>query len=204
MKTISIIFAGICWFVIFSPWTREAVPFWPSMMGVTAVLTAIALISERHRLTEFLDIRFRDAVTGILSAILLYGIFFLVYLIVSGWFPALHRQVTSVYSTAAGRSSCLTAIVLLFWLGPAEEIFWRFFIQHRIRSRIGACDSLLITALLYSAVHLPSGNLMLVAAAVFCGVYWGLIYLYTRSIWAVIISHAVWDVVIFVAAPLLF
>jgi membrane protease YdiL (CAAX protease family) len=43
---------------------------------------------------------------------------------------------------------------------------------------------------------------MLLAAAGSCGVFWGAMFWRFRSIWPALISHAVWDVVIFVLLPI--
>ena len=44
---------------------------------------------------------------------------------------------------------------------------------------------------------------MLVMAALVAGVVWGGLYrLYPRRMWAIIVSHAVWDVAVFVWFPI--
>ncbi len=43
---------------------------------------------------------------------------------------------------------------------------------------------------------------MLFMAAAICGLYWGLVFYTTRSLWPGIISHAVWDVFVFLVAPI--
>jgi membrane protease YdiL (CAAX protease family) len=58
-----------------------------------------------------------------------------------------------------------------------------------------------LTALLYTAVHLAGGNIMLVLAAALCGVFWGWLYLRFRSPLLNIISHTLWDLLVFVVLP---
>ena len=58
-----------------------------------------------------------------------------------------------------------------------------------------------LTALLYTAVHLSSGNIMLVLAAAVCGVFWGWLYLRFRSPILNIVSHTLWDLAVFVVFP---
>ena len=45
-------------------------------------------------------------------------------------------------------------------------------------------------------------NFMLLVAAAICGLFWGLIYQRERSLVPVIISHSLWDLIIFVLYPL--
>jgi membrane protease YdiL (CAAX protease family) len=88
------------------------------------------------------------------------------------------------------------------WIGPAEEIFWRGLVQQRLETRLGRWGALATASILYAAVHAWSMNLMLVAAALLCGLAWGFLFARTRNLWPCIISHAIWDVAIFVAFPL--
>ncbi len=55
--------------------------------------------------------------------------------------------------------------------------------------------------MLYTAVHLASGNIMLVLAAAVCGVFWGWLYLRYRSPVLNIVSHTLWDLAVFVVFP---
>jgi membrane protease YdiL (CAAX protease family) len=61
---------------------------------------------------------------------------------------------------------------------------------------------LVIAAAIYTLVHVWSFNLMLIAAAGLCGAFWGLLFAVTGNVWPCIISHAVWDVVIFILLPI--
>jgi membrane protease YdiL (CAAX protease family) len=43
---------------------------------------------------------------------------------------------------------------------------------------------------------------MLIGAAAVCGLFWGLLYQWRKNIFTVIVSHAVWDVVVMVLFPI--
>jgi hypothetical protein len=59
-----------------------------------------------------------------------------------------------------------------------------------------------LTTACYTAVHLPSGNFMLIMAAMVCGIVWGGLYwLMPNRLPAIIISHALWDAAAFVWFP---
>jgi membrane protease YdiL (CAAX protease family) len=110
-------------------------------------------------------------------------------------------QVAAVYENKAQASPWLIAVLLLFIIGPAEEIFWRGFVQRRFVSRWGRWGGLLAATAAYTLVHIWAANLMLLLAAMAGGLFWGYIYLRTDSLAPVIISHAVWDVLIFILLP---
>jgi membrane protease YdiL (CAAX protease family) len=52
-------------------------------------------------------------------------------------------------------------------------------------------------------VHVWSFNLMLMLAATLCGIFWGLVYLRFGRVWPGLISHALWDCLIFAVIPLM-
>ena len=94
-------------------------------------------------------------------------------------------------------------LLLLFIIGPGEEIYWRGFIQNTLSKKMGETKGYIISVLLYAGVHIITGNIMLVIAALVCGIYWGWLYKKEKSLLPVIISHAIWDLTIFVIFPLM-
>jgi membrane protease YdiL (CAAX protease family) len=93
-------------------------------------------------------------------------------------------------------------VLLFFVMGPAEEIYWHGFVQRRLGLRLGAVYGVLLTTVVYAAVHVSAFNFMLVVAAGICGLFWGLLYQKEKSLIPVIISHSLWDVIIFILFPL--
>ncbi|MBU2468200.1 MAG: CPBP family intramembrane metalloprotease, partial [Proteobacteria bacterium] len=55
---------------------------------------------------------------------------------------------------------------------------------------------------IYTLVHLPSLNFMLMGAAAVAGAFWGLLYWRMGRIPPVIISHALWTTAAFVLLPI--
>jgi hypothetical protein len=99
-------------------------------------------------------------------------------------------------------SPTLLALLLLFVIGPAEEIFWRGYVQRTISNFRSPFFAFLVTTMCYTFIHLPSGNFMLIMAAMVCGIVWGgLYYLMPNRLSAIIISHALWDAAAFVWLP---
>jgi len=145
----------------------------------------------------------RHILIGIFSAIGLYLIFYLGNIITGYLFPFKDSQVLSVYSNRSNGNLIWIGLLLLFVIGPGEEIYWRGFIQNTLSKKMGETKGYVISVLLYAGVHIITGNVMLVIAALVCGIYWGWLYKREKSLLPVIMSHAIWDLTIFVILPLM-
>jgi membrane protease YdiL (CAAX protease family) len=196
------IVAGIFWFWMFSPWTKGFFSFWPVMCLATGILAGSAMVIDgksvfrsNHKLTF-------DIAIGLISAVGLYAIFFIGKHLSEFILPFAGGQIGRVYETRAQGNLWIVGTLLLFWIGPAEEIFWRGFVQRRLGQRYGLIVAFAQTLVIYTLVHIWSFNLMLLAAAFICGFVWGSMYWIFGSIRPGLISHAVWDVLIFVLFPL--
>ncbi|NLW07177.1 MAG: CPBP family intramembrane metalloprotease [Clostridia bacterium] len=189
--------AFVMWYFIFG---LQLFNFWVSMAVAAALLTAVALWQQGAPLSRK-ELNKQALVLGLLSALVLYLIF-VVGNILSGWiFSFAGEQVASVYENKAQASPWLIAFLLLFIIGPAEEIFWRGFVQRRFVARWGDWSGLLAATAAYTLVHIWAANLMLLLAAMVGGLFWGYLYQRSGSLAPVIISHAVWDVLIFILLP---
>ena len=167
-----------------------------------SLLVVMALYAKRD-LLHLEKIKLRHIVIGIVSAVVLYFVFYFGNILAGYLFPFKNAQVLSVYSNKSQGSPLMIGTLLLFLIGPGEEIFWRGFIQKSLSLRIGEIKGYLLATLLYSGVHIATGNFMLIIAALVSGAYWGFIYKKEKSLVPVIISHALWDLTIFVLFPLM-
>lgn len=195
----SLIIAAILWFVIF---VLKPFNFWIEMCVSILILVILALFSEKN-LISFRDIKLRYILIGIISAIILYFVFYAGNIISGYLFPFKDAQISSVYSNRAQGSSLFIGVLLLFIIGPGEEIYWRGFIQKNLAKKFGENKGYIVAALLYAGVHIITFNFMLVIAALVCGIYWGWIYKKEKSLVPIIISHAIWDFTVFVLFPLM-
>ncbi len=194
--------ANLFWFLLFSPSIKGFGNFWTTMAIAAGILTAIGIIIQKHRLPLLFTFKIQHIGAGIASALLLYGIFFAGNKLSTSLFAFAHSQIAAVYTTKTGNSPALIGALLFFWIGPAEEIFWRGFIQQRLSGRLGGTAGYITTSFLYAAVHIYSLNLMLITAALICGFFWGALFRKYNSLWPGIISHALWDVLIFIIVPI--
>jgi membrane protease YdiL (CAAX protease family) len=93
---------------------------------------------------------------------------------------------------------------MLFIIGPAEEIFWRAYLQKNLSSRWNPNIGFVVTTILYSIVHLSKFNFMLIMAAMVAGFVCGLAYrLFPEKLGAIILSHALWDCAVFIWFPIM-
>jgi hypothetical protein len=92
--------------------------------------------------------------------------------------------------------------VLLLVTSPGEELFWRGYVQRVAAQRWGNTRGFVVGTLLYGAVHLASGNFMLVMAALVAGAFWCALYSWRGNLTACVVSHALWTVGVFLVFPI--
>ena len=89
---------------------------------------------------------------------------------------------------------------MAFVIGPGEEIFWRGYVQRTLAKR-SASRGLVLSVAAYGLVHLASGSVTLIGAALVCGLFWGWLYQRFESIWLNVLSHVLWDIAVFLVWP---
>ena len=184
--------AALLWFYMFSPWTCGWPNFWIVMSFSAVILTTLGLTFTTDR-KELLKIE---------------RPIFWIGDKVSAWMFAFARpEVDSVYAMKEGLPAWLIAVLLLCLIGPAEELFWRGYVQRTMCRIFGGKRpedyAFIFTAVIYALVHIWSFNFMLVMAALVAGLVWGLIYrLRQQALPALIVSHALWDALVFVLLPI--
>jgi uncharacterized protein len=186
-----IVLAFALWYFAFQ---TEVWNFWVRLSLAAALLATIALILTPDR-WELFRARPRDIAIGVASALLLYGIFWVGKQLALAILPFAADQIQSVYAKRGQLDLLSIGLLLFFLLGPSEEIFWRGFVQCRL--------GLPATTALYALVHIWTLNLILIIAAGVAGLLWGWLYQREQNLITVIVSHALWDVSIFVLFPLL-
>ncbi|MCU9612289.1 CPBP family intramembrane metalloprotease [Caldibacillus lycopersici] len=140
---------------------------------------------------------------GILSGLLLYGLFWLGNAIINGLnLSYFENQVQSLYKHFSP-DLIWHYIVLVLVIIPAEEFFWRGFIQKRFLANTNFWTSILASAILYASVYIFSGYPILIVAALISGIVWGILYAWKRSLPLVVMSHLTFDLMIFLFLPLI-
>lgn len=197
--TFTLVASAFLWYLMF---VVKPFNFWIQMSGSILLLILMAFFADRD---IFLlgKIKDRHIFIGIVSAIVLYGVFYVGNIISGSLFPFKDAQIASVYSNKSNGNLTLIGLLLFFVIGPGEEIYWRGYIQNTLGKRFGENKGYTFSVLLYTAVHVVTGNFMLIIAALVCGLFWGWLYKKENSLIPVIISHAIWDLTIFVLFPLM-
>jgi membrane protease YdiL (CAAX protease family) len=179
--------------------------FWIEML-IAASFLAIISIYINHRAGAEINYRlyfFKPSyvLAGIISAAILYGVFFAGDRLSALLFDFAGKQISGIYGNKTLLDSYIIALLLFFIIGPAEEIFWRGFVQDSFAHQFGENSGWILASAVYASVHIVALNFMLFAAALICGLFWGYMFKHYKTLWPGIISHALWDVTIFVLLP---
>ena len=195
--------AALLWFLMFNPWLTLPLDFWTMMTLSGCILLMMALLIDPRWFAD-IEISWKGFFTGIALALVLWGIFWVGDKVATWMFPFARPQVDTIYSMKESQSEWVIGLLLLFIIGPAEEIFWRGFIQRSLSKRFTANVGFVATLLVYGLVHLWKFNFMLIMAAMVAGVIWGLAYrFFPKRLGAIIISHALWDCAVFIWFPIM-
>lgn len=203
---LSLLVAALLWFIMFSPLTSPNINFWLCMTASALILACLSFAFGGKECigTESGLPGSKTAIVllGILIAAGLWGVFWVGDKVSQLLFSFSRAQVNLIYNIKGDTSPTLIALLLLLIIGPAEEIFWRGYVQRTLSKLRSPLFAFLITTAIYTLVHLPSGNFMLIMAALVCGNAWGGLYwLMPNNLRAIIISHALWDAAAFVWLP---
>ena len=199
----TIILAAVLWTVMFSPWTAPHVNFWWMMTGSACTLSICATLFvpgwwKRVHFTP------ANILWGVAITVALWGVFWVGDKLLQLMFDFARPQVDTIYGMKEGESPWLLTALMLFLIGPAEEILWRGYVQESLSKKWNANLGFVVTTLIYALVHAGSFNFMLIMAALVAGAAWGLLYrLFPKYFAAIIISHALWDVAVFIWFPIM-
>ncbi len=178
--------------------------WWWMAANLLVLLTVVQFVDAPWRQALVADFRnhpARKAAAGILSALVLYGVFWLGNKFSCFLFPGAAHDIAAVYGYRGQASALRIALLMLLVIGPGEELFWRGFLQRHLARRLDGRRGWLLATGVYTAIHLVSGNPMLVLAAGVCGLFWGWVYWKQRSMLLNIASHTLWDIGVFLLFP---
>ncbi len=169
------------------------------MTGTGIALGGLSLTTQpKLRRTK---IGLKEIILGLGSAAALYGIFHVGDRISRQIVPNGGKQIQDIYALKRIRPKKELMLRLGFIIGPAEEFFWRGFLQDGLMKKFGRVWGSLMAIVAYGGVHLASGNFTLVGAATVAGAFWGGLYALGFPLGALIVSHIAWDNIIFLIAP---
>jgi uncharacterized protein len=178
--------------------------FWRQLAGTAVVLTALSAPYLHSVFQPRAVLRWGylvpAVVLGMVSAAMLYGVFVAGKAVLVWLHAGTGDAIRAVYTLDQTVSGWRVAMLLLLVIGPAEEIFWRGYIQRRLTEAYG-WRGVAIAAGAYTAAHLSAANPVLILAAAVCGTFWGIQYYYSKNLLLNIVSHALWTTTAFVWLP---
>ncbi len=180
--------------------------FWGCLSGSVIILCTLAVAAEYDGMRAAMQSghahhALKTLVIGVLSALILYAIFYAGNLAARQLLPFGAAEIEAVYRQGLRTPRWIVALLLLILVGPGEEFFWRGYVQRRLTAHYGRTGTLL-AVFAYTGVHAATGNLTLILAAFVCGAFWAALYRRYNSVWINIVSHGVWAVAIFVWFPM--
>ena len=200
---VGICMAAVLWTIMFSPWTAPHVNFWVMMTCSGITLTAYSTWASPGW-WKGIRLGISDIVLGVALAAALWGIFWIGEFLSTRMFDFARPQVDMIYGMKDGENPWILTGLMLLIIGPAEEIFWRGFIQKHLSEKWNADRGFIITTLVYSLVLISKFNFMLIMAAAVAGFIWGLANrFFPERLGAIIISHAIWDCAVFIWFPIM-
>jgi len=139
---------------------------------------------------------------GLVSAAVLYLIFVGAKAVITVVLPFAPEQIGEIYRKGQGTPLWAMAALSFLVTGPAEELFWRGYLQRQLMDHFGQWQGWLMGTALYTGVHFWSFNLTLVGSAMVAGAFWGAMYWRYNSLAPVIVCHSMWSVAAFALLPM--
>jgi CAAX protease family protein len=173
--------------------------FWQRMTltGLSLGTYALAISPSARRVR----IGPKEVALGLASASVLYATFQAGDRFARRFVPGGDAQIRDIYELRTLRPRGEIATRLVTVIGPAEELFWRGMVQAAFMRWLGRWRGAAAGAAAYGGVHLVTGNFTLFGAAGIAGAHWAALYAAGMPLGALIVSHAAWDVWIFLLQP---
>jgi len=173
--------------------------FWQRMTltGLSLGSFALAVSPPARRVR----IGLKEVTMGLASASVLYATFQAGDRFARRVVPGGEAQIRDIYTLRTLRPRGEIAGRLVAVIGPAEELFWRGMVQAAFMRWLGRWRGAAAGAAAYGGVHLVTGNFTLFGAAGIAGAHWSALYAAGMPLGALIVSHAAWDVWIFLLQP---
>jgi membrane protease YdiL (CAAX protease family) len=172
--------------------------FWTRMTATGAVLGTTALLADR-------SLRRRPAIAdlpvGLGIAAGLYAVFRVGDRVARTVMPSGDDDIGDVYELRALRPTPELVARLATVIAPAEELYWRGLVQNAAAERLGPWRGAAVATACYAGAHLATGNPTLIAAAGVAGAGWSALAAAGVSMPALVLSHVVWDIWIFLVQP---
>ncbi len=179
--------------------------FWFWMSSNLILILGVVFLVDKENLrllkSDLLKSPVKKILMGFGFALLLFVVFYIGNFVIRFILEAAGEGIEGVYAFKQEAPGWRIALLMLLIIGPGEELFWRGFLQRRLQLHFNPTSGFLFATALYTAVHIFTGNFVLLLAALTCGLFWGWLYKKFNSMIINIVSHTIWDILVFVIFP---
>lgn len=165
---------------------------WWRMLAANAILTPLCLFAVPLPWRALWRPSARALLAGVAAAGLLLVAGWLMSQVLFALAPGTRAQVEGVYAWV-GLLPAWAAALLLPAIAAGEEVVWRGAVAFAVAGRAGPWWGCAAAALAFAAAHVSLGVPTLVVAAAGAGLFWAWLGLKTRSLFAVLVCHVLWD-----------
>ena len=177
---------AIAWWLIAS----RGRDLWRLMPPVLVAMAVAAWIAHPPRLA--VDVGVGEALAvGIGAGLLLYVATRLFVTVAIRWEP-FARATRAIYGEARPIPLALAIGLSVLVMVPAEEVFWRGFVQAELGAAWGPAWAAATTWALFVAVNVPSRSLPIVLGAAVGGAVWAALGWWSGGMLASLASHILW------------
>ena len=163
---------------------------WRLMPPVLVAMAVAAWIVHPPRLA--VDVGVGEALAvGIGAGLLLYVATRLFVTVAIRWEP-FARATRAIYGEAGPIPLALAVGLSVLVMVPAEEVFWRGFVQAELGAAWEPAWAAVITWALFVAVNVPSRSLPIVLGAAVGGAVWAALGWWSGGMLASLASHILW------------
>lgn len=116
--------------------------------------------------------------------------------------PSIAEEVNGLYADLRQPPGPVLGVPLLLLAVAAEEAVWRGVLVRQLEKKRSPSVVVLVATFAYAVPQAFSGSWVLVLVALGCGVVWTTLRVWTGSIVVPALTHAIWNLVVFVVFPL--
>lgn len=174
---------------------------WVGIGSAAIVVGGLVLILDRADTLRRLRPTWKHVALGCAAGLVMVAATRVLFPLVLSQAPAVELLTAALY-LAFGKVTLLKLAVMVLVIG-CEEIVWRGAIQTSVERYVRPERAFVVAALAYAAAHVPVGSPLLAVVALCCGLFWGALAAWSRSLVPSLISHLIWDLAVLVFWPLL-
>ena len=191
----------VMWVIIFA-W--QPLNFWLLMTAAQITMITMALgLRGRHILPKAIPLK--ETAIGLGSALLLYAIFVVAHEISVWLFDFAKGDIQNIYAIRDQAQATWIALLLLFIIGPGEEIYWRGLYLKEYGDNLFV--GVLLSTFLFTLWHISlwhikgltyqGGLIALVGGAYIMGILWCFISRKVQNISYCLIAHVFVNIFVF-------